>query len=251
MFEQTFLVGTAKTRRAWTVSVCFAGQLAAVGCMVLVPLVFFDGLPQARLAPPVLTVPGTYRPPAPPPHVRLVGAGSEPVEQVFRAPLVPPKGIHLGLDRPATAPPDLVPVCIGVCVPGGVDRSGPVLLGQRRLVAPPFEPPVEVEPVVRPTPTPAPIRVNSGVQEAKLIHRVMPVYPQLAIRLRICGAVHLAAIIGADGRIRELQVLGGHPLLVPAAVDAVREWVYQPTMLSGTPVEVMTDILVTFSLSQR
>jgi protein TonB len=63
--------------------------------------------------------------------------------------------------------------------------------------------------------------------------------------------VHLTAIIGADGRIRELQVLSGHPLLVPAAVDAVRQWVYQPTMLSGAPVEVMTDITVTFSLSQR
>jgi protein TonB len=92
------------------------------------------------------------------------------------------------------------------------------------------------------------VRVNSGVQEAKLIRRVMPVYPKLAIPLRVTGAVHLAAIIGADGRIRELQVLSGHPLLVRAAVDAVREWVYQPTMLSGSPVEVLTDITVTFSL---
>ena len=81
-----------------------------------------------------------------------------------------------------------------------------------------------------------------------LIRRVTPVYPQQAVRLHISGVVHLAAFIGTDGRIRELQVLSGHPFLVPAAVNAVREWVYRPTMLGGAPVEVMTDITVTFTL---
>ena len=102
--------------------------------------------------------------------------------------------------------------------------------------------------VPRATPTPAPVPISSGVQEAKLIRRVTPVYPPQAIRMRVSGSVHLAAIIGADGRIRELQVLGGHPFLVQAAVNAVREWVYMPTMLNGAPVEVMTDITVTFYL---
>jgi protein TonB len=90
--------------------------------------------------------------------------------------------------------------------------------------------------------------MSEGVQEAMLIHRVTPVYPLTAIKTRVSGVVRLAAVIGADGRIRELQVLGGHPFLVQAAVNAVREWVYRPTMLNGSPVEVMTDITVTFNL---
>ena len=247
MFEQTVLLGAARTRRAWTVPVCFAGQLVAVACMAVMPLVFFEGLPLGQLAAPRLTVPGLYRPPAPP-HVQLVGAVSETAVNTLVAPLNPPVGIHLGPDLRA-APPDPGPGCTGVCVPFGFDPPSAVLTPRAMPPIASLEQPVEVvRPLARATPTPAPVRVNSGVQEAKLIHRVMPVYPKLAIPLRVSGAVHLAAIIGADGRIRELQVLSGHPLLVRAAVDAVREWVYQPTMLSGSPVEVLTDITVTFSL---
>lgn len=249
MFEQSILAGAAKTRRAWTVPVCFAGELAAAGLMALMPLVFFEGLPQGRLAPPVLTVPGVYHPPVPP-HVQLVGTGSEPVGHALVAPANPPLGVHLGPDRPL-GPPDLAPRCTGFCVPGSLGPSDAVLSARTALPIAPVERPVEpVRTVVKPAAI-APIRVSDGVQEAMLIHRVIPVYPRLAIPLRISGAVHLAAIIGADGRIRELQVLRGHPLLVPAAVDAVREWVYRPTMLNGVPVEVMTDITVTFSLSPR
>jgi len=245
MFEQTILMGTAKTRRAWTVPVCFAGQLAVVGCLALVPLIFFEGLPQGQVAPPRLTVPGTYRPPAPP-HVQLVSAGPQAVSHGLVPPVSIPHGIHLGPDVPV-APPDLVPECT-VCVPGGVGEAEPVLITKALPVTAEPPQPVVVRQIARPTPTPAPIRVSVGVQEAKLIHRVTPVYPVPAIKLRISGTVHLAAVIGADGRIRELQVLGGHPFLVQAAVNAVREWVYMPTMLNGAPVEVMTDIMVTFSL---
>ena len=246
MFEQTILAGTVKTRRAWTVPVCFAGQLAFVGCLALVPLIFFEGLPQGQLAPPRLTVPGTYRPPTPP-HVQLVSTGPQTVSHTLVQPVSTPHGIHLGPDLPA-APPDPVPECTGVCVFNSVGPADPVPTSRLRLIAPEPQQPEVVGPIARATPTPAPIRVSLGVQEAKLIHRVTPAYPPPAIRLRISGAVHLAAIIGADGRIRELQVLSGHPFLVPAAVNAVREWVYLPTMLNGAPVEVMTDIMVTFSL---
>lgn len=246
MFEQTVLVGTAKTRRAWTVPVCFAGQLMAAGCMALVPLVFFEGLPQGQLAAPRLTVPGVYHPQAPP-HVRLVGGGSEPVGHALVEPGRTPVGVRLGPERP-TAPPDLTSGCTGICVIGGVGPPDAVLNARTLPIAPDERLPEPVRRIVKATPTPAPIRVNTGVQEAKLIHRVMPVYPKLAIPLRVSGAVRLTAVIGADGRIRELQVLTGHPLLVPAAVNAVREWVYQPTMLNGAPVEVLTDITVTFNL---
>ncbi len=95
-----------------------------------------------------------------------------------------------------------------------------------------------------------PISVSGGVQAAKLIKQVIPSYPALAIRMRASGVVHLLGIIGKDGRIQNLRVLSGHPLLTQAALDAVREWVYSPTVLSGKAVEVEAPIDVIFTLSR-
>ena len=75
-----------------------------------------------------------------------------------------------------------------------------------------------------------------------------PNYPQLAIQARISGTVRLAALISADGHIQNLRVVGGHPMLIPAAIETVRQWVYRPTLLNGLPVEVLTDIEVNFVL---
>ena len=157
MFEQTILAGTVKTRRAWTVPVCFAGQLAFVGCLALVPLIFFEGLPQGQLAPPRLTVPGTYRPPTPP-HVQLVSTGPQTVSHTLVQPVSTPHGIHLGPDLPA-APPDPVPECTGVCVFNSVGPADPVPTSRLRLIAPEPQQPEVVGPIARATPTPAPIRV--------------------------------------------------------------------------------------------
>lgn len=76
----------------------------------------------------------------------------------------------------------------------------------------------------------------------------MPIYPPLAITARVQGTVHLVGVIARDGTIRDLQVIDGHPMLVRAAVDAVRQWIYKPTLLSGEAVEVMAPITVTFKL---
>jgi protein TonB len=92
--------------------------------------------------------------------------------------------------------------------------------------------------------------VGGKVQEAKLIKRVMPVYPVLARQARISGTVHLMAVIAKDGAIQDLRVLSGHPLLIASAVNAVRQWVYRPTLLNGQPMEVMAPIDVIFTLSQ-
>ena len=80
------------------------------------------------------------------------------------------------------------------------------------------------------------------------VERVEPVYPDLARRVRIEGTVILEAVLGTDGRLHEIRVLSGHPLLAPAALDAVRRWVYHPALLNGEPVEVVTPIRVTFTL---
>ena len=94
------------------------------------------------------------------------------------------------------------------------------------------------------------VLVTSTIEAAKLISRVQPAYPALAIQARIQGNVVLHAIIGRDGQVSELQVLSGHPLLVSAAVEAVRQWRYSPTLLNGQAVEVETTITVSFVLGQ-
>ncbi|HWR54724.1 MAG TPA: energy transducer TonB, partial [Bryobacteraceae bacterium] len=94
------------------------------------------------------------------------------------------------------------------------------------------------------------IKVGGNVQQANLVRKVTPVYPPLAKQARIQGVVKFTAIIGSDGRITNLQMVSGHPLLVTAATEAVKQWVYRPTLLNGEPVEVITQIDVNFTLSQ-
>jgi protein TonB len=92
------------------------------------------------------------------------------------------------------------------------------------------------------------ITIGGNVQQAKLIRQPKPVYPPLARQARIQGTVHLHAIIAKDGTIQQLEVVNGPPLLIQAAVDAVKQWRYKPTLLSDEPVEVETFIDVIFSL---
>lgn len=96
--------------------------------------------------------------------------------------------------------------------------------------------------------TPQRLRVGSAVQKAKLLQHVEPVYPPLAVQARISGVVHLNVIVGKDGTVQNLTVASGHPLLVPAAMEAVKQWVYAPTLLNGQPVEVATQVEVEFTL---
>jgi protein TonB len=136
-------------------------------------------------------------------------------------------------------------------VPGGVAGGavGGVLggiLGGIPSAAPPPPPPEKKAP---PKPS-GPITVGGRVQAAKLVRQPQPLYPQIARQARISGTVELAAIIGEDGHIQQLSVVSGHPLLRQAALDAVKQWVYQPTLLNEQPVKVSTTIDVVFTLGQ-
>jgi protein TonB len=93
-----------------------------------------------------------------------------------------------------------------------------------------------------------PQRIGGQVMLAKRVKMVTPNYPTLAKSARIQGAVHFTAIIAKDGTIQKLELVSGHPLLVPAAREAVLQWVYQPTLLNTEPVDVITDITVNFTL---
>ncbi|MDZ4798163.1 MAG: energy transducer TonB, partial [Bryobacteraceae bacterium] len=136
-------------------------------------------------------------------------------------------------------------------VPGGIPGGTPGgviggIIGSVTGAPPPPPPPQEKpKPVV-----PKQIRVGGNVQAAKLVNQPKPQYPPLARQARIQGVVRFNAVIGKDGAIANLTLVSGHPLLVPSATDAVRQWRYQPTLLNGEPVEVVTQIDVNFTLSQ-
>ena len=120
---------------------------------------------------------------------------------------------------------------------------GGVLGGIISSSAPPPPPPPKAV-------TPKRIRLGGQVEQAKLMFQPKPEYPPLAKMARIQGTVKLEALISKDGTIQELKVISGHPLLVKAAVSAVQQWRYRPTLLSGEPVEVQTEIDVIFTLSE-
>jgi protein TonB len=120
--------------------------------------------------------------------------------------------------------------------------AGGVIGGMIGGVPPPPPPP-------KPKPT-GPQRIGGNVMEANLVRKVQPVYPPLAKSARVQGTVEFTATISKDGNIENLTLVRGHPLLVNAAKEAVLQWKYRPTMLNGSPVEVITDIIVNFTLSQ-
>jgi len=95
------------------------------------------------------------------------------------------------------------------------------------------------------------IRVGGNVQRANLLHSVQPAFPPLAKAARITGVVRLNVTLGREGTVQQIEVVSGHPLLVPPAMEAVRQWVYRPTLLNGQPVEVVTQVEVNFTLREE
>jgi protein TonB len=134
-------------------------------------------------------------------------------------------------------------------VPWGSDRGDPNALGNG-LITGAFggsQPPI---PEPEKKAGSKPVAVSEGAELAQLTHRVEPVYPKLALYRRTEGTVQLRAIIGRDGVVRELHVLSGDAVLAFAALDAVNQWRFRPTMLNGQPIEVDTFITVVFRIKQ-
>ncbi|MGI8746027.1 MAG: energy transducer TonB [Bryobacteraceae bacterium] len=248
MFEQTFVDGTAKTRKPWTVMLSFIGQLVFIGILVLIPLIYTDSLPSATLRS-LITAPPPPPPPPPPPQAAPPKVIQKVIPRQFDAnKLMAPKQIPKEIAN--IKEEDLPPPTTGVVggVPGGVPGGTPGgviggIIGAVPAAGPPPPPPPKAV-------TPQRIRVGGQVQAANLIRKVTPVYPQLAKQARISGVVRFSALIGKDGSIQNLTVVSGHPLLIAAATEAVKQWQYKPTLLNGEPVEVATQIDVNFTLSQ-
>jgi protein TonB len=190
-------------------------------------------------------------PPPPPPPAASVAAAkvvkvveSEILKGRLRAPSKIPKNVQM--IREDEAPPDLSSGGVPGGVPGGIPGGqlggviGGILSSTSNLAA--------VPKLVAPTATKR-IRISQGVTEGRLIQKIEPRYPALAQAARIRGQVLLTAIISKTGEIQNLVLVSGHPLLVPAAMEAVKKWRYRPYLLNGEPVEVETTITVNFELS--
>ena len=117
----------------------------------------------------------------------------------------------------------------------------PTDIGSLGAAAPPPPPP--------PPKKKDPVRVGGSIQSSKLIRRVEPVYPDLAKRARVQGVVLLQVTVDETGNVTDLKIIRGHPLLNQAAVDAVRQWKYSPTLLNGEPVPVIATVTVNFLLN--
>jgi len=254
MFEQTFVEGEGKTNKTWTVLVSFIGQIILILIAVIIPMIYFDALPKSQLTS-FLVAPPPPPPPPPPPAAAPVKVVKVIPRQFDAGRLMAPKTIpkEIAVIKEEELPPPTAGVGVVGGVPGGVPGGTPGgviggIIGSVPTAAPPPPPPPKAD---APKPaTPQRIRVGGNVQAAKIVRQPKPIYPPLAKQARISGVVRFNAVIGKDGTIQNLQLVSGHPLLVQSAQDAVKQWVYQPTLLNGEPVEVVTQIDVNFTLSQ-
>jgi periplasmic protein TonB len=229
----------SKTNKPWTVVLSMIFQVAFLAVLILIPLIYTEALPKTMMAT-LLVAPPPPPPPPPPPIAQIVHVKPQ-VHLMDAGKLVTPKVIPKDIKIIKEDAPDMSGMQGGVV--GGVTggQMGGVIGGVIGGVG-----------AAPPPPKPAQQRIRQGgqVQAAKLVNKVQPLYPPLARQTRISGTVRLHAIIAKNGSVEQLEVISGHPLLVQAALDAVRQWKYQPTTLNGENVEVDTTIDVIFSLNQ-
>ncbi len=233
---------TGEWRRA-TIPLSAIFEVVLLGILILMPLLYTEALPKQMLTTFLAAPPPP--PPPPPPAQPVVQKVVKPIAKLIeagrlRAPTAIPKEIAMIKEEQLT---DVGVTGVVGGVPGGIAGGavGGVIGGIIGGTVPPIAPPkVEVRR----------IRVGGNVQQAKLVNQVLPIYPPLAKSARIQGTVRLEAIISIEGTIQNLRVFSGHPLLIQAAIDAVRQWRYQPTLLNGEPVQVVTTIDVVFTLAQ-
>jgi len=246
MFSDSLLeFGQQKTRRAAATTFSFVLNCLAIGIVVIVPLFFTEELPKAQLMTFLVAPPPP--PPPPPPAAEQV---QRVVHQIqtdllstgqLRAPSKIPQKVQI--IREDEAPPPMAGGGVVGGVPGGIPggQLGGVIGG---IVSN-----ASVAATVPKLAPPQRVRISQGVTKGLLIHRVEPAYPTLAKAARVQGEVLLRAVIDKNGDIQDLTLISGHPMLVPSAIEAVKQWRYKPYLLNGQPVEVETTINVIFALT--
>src|SRR2546422_7858971 len=244
MFEDSLIEsgGRLKTKRGATTLVSFIFQVALVGLLVLVPLIFTEALPKQQLMT-FLVAPPPPPPPPPPaaPMPKVVKVvQTDIVNGQLRTPTKIPEKVQM-IKEDEAPPPVMAASGVVGGVPGGVPggQMGGVIGG---IIS---STPVAVPKVA----TPQRVRVSAGVTNGLLVKRVQPPYPPLARQARIQGSVVLQAEISKSGDIQNLRLISGHPMLAPAAIEAVKQWKYKPYLLNGEQVEVETTVQVNFTLA--
>jgi protein TonB len=231
---------TDHIRRGWTTLTSFGLQALITAVLLFLPLLRpTGGLPSFHQ----LSTPISLGQPLAEPSPVQAHAGSNPLPDrpavfIFRQPSPIPGGTRAASNDGLPQTTGLGPYVPGLPI-GGDSRGLPGLFesGSRPVL------PAALPPVVT-----RPLRL-SHMSEGDLIRKTQPTYPPLARSARIQGIVVLQAIISKQGTIENVTVLTGHPMLIPAAIDAVRQWRYRPYILNNEPVEVETQITVNFSLA--
>ena len=252
MFEQATLASGPAGKRVWTTILGVTTQVMLVGGAILVPMIWPQIMPHAQLMATFLPL----VPPGPPPKGDLA-------KQRTAARVVPRAELH-GFIAPVRIPPrvelidDAPAASYVIGVPNGDPRGlrpgvEGALFRDLPVNAVGIEPPA-VAVVAPPKPAAPPeepkrYRPGGRVQLGRLIRKPEPAYPALAKTARVSGTVQFEAVVGTDGRVREVKVLGGSPLLARAAADAVLQWVYEPSRLNGELIEIIANIAVTFRLN--
>jgi protein TonB len=222
MFEDSLLESGGRNsklhrRGPWATVFSFIVQIALVGVLVLIPLIYTEALPKQQLMGYLVAPPPPPPPPPPPaaaPVVKVVRPATEIDNGQLKAPTKIPKKIAMITEE---APPTGM---AGMGVIGGV--GGGVAGGVLGSI-------IQSAPTAVPkAATPQRVKVSAGVTTGLLIRKVQPTYPPLAKQARISGAVVLQAVIGKDGSIQNLRAVSGHPMLIQSAIDAVRQWKYKP-----------------------
>ncbi len=233
MFDDLVLSGKVKkTHKSWTVLLSSVVQALILAVMILIPLIYTEALPKTLLTTFLVAPPPPPPPPPPAAPVKIVRPRIIPTQSTV-APRVIPKNVEIVKDEA----PDIAGAGGDFGVAGGTGAGG--VLGGILGSSGPAPPKIAA---------PARIKVGGNVQAAKMLRQTLPTYPQIAKTAHVSGTVILHAIISKDGTVQELQYVSGPPLLMKAAMDAVRDWRYTPTQLNGDPVEVDTTISVVFSL---
>ena len=232
MFEQAFVNVKSAPRSAFALSSIV--QICVMGILLLIPLLYTQGLPGVQLRS-VLAAPPP--PLAPAPRVLVKTPAKTPATRIFNVPaLIVSHAVTSTEPAQSLAPPEVA----SSAWPAGAYESTSAIPSAIVLQSSP--------PLIK-AQSHDPIRVGGGVSEANLIHRIQPVYPPLAKTTHVEGTVEFTATISKHGLIENLQLVRGHPLLVNAAREAILQWRYRPTLLNGEPVEVITDIVVKFTLN--
>jgi len=238
---------TERKRRKWSAFSSLILQSLMLAGLLIVPLLFTDALPKAQLLTFLVAPPPPPPPPAPAAAapVRVIRrVESDMTDGRLRTPTRIPQKVQM--IREEEAPPQISGGVIGGVeggIPGG--QMGGVIGGIISSTSALSSIPKLVNPVM-----PKRVRISSGVVTGMLVTKIEPTYPAIARAARVQGDVVLSAVISKQGTIENLQVESGHPLLVKAALDAVRQWRYRPYFVSGEAVEVETKVVVTFRFSQ-